>query len=58
MTWFGWIFVGWYAVSSLLVIGSIGKPRQPTHPATAVLMVVVAALMITGVLTIGTGSGF
>lgn len=36
-----WCFVAWLAISGLIVVGQIGKPKRPTTPAVAVVTVVI-----------------
>lgn len=57
MTWFGWVVVAWWAISVLMVVANVGKPRKPIEPATAVVAVIVAALLCIGLFTVGTGTG-
>lgn len=55
MNWFGWLLVAWWAASALFTVGNIGKPNKPTRPGVAVAVVVIDALLIVGLLTMGTG---
>ena len=41
-----WFIVGLVALSSLLVIGSVGKPRKPITPGSAATTVAINALFI------------
>lgn len=45
-----WVLVGWIALNLLLVIGSVGKPREPNSPAVAVLTVVVWSAIVAAIL--------
>lgn len=45
-----WIIVGLCALGPLLVISSIGKPRKPNTPGTAVASVVISAAEIVAIL--------
>ncbi len=56
MTWYGWFLLGWWAFVSLLVVGMIGRKRDPITPASAVATIVINALFIWGLVTVGTGS--
>jgi hypothetical protein len=47
MTWPKYVLLALYGLSVLYTIGSIGKPRQPTTPESAV-----AALIFTGLLVV------
>ena len=38
----------WVALSALLTIAAIGKPREPITPGVAVAVVITSMLMITG----------
>ena len=55
MNWFGWLLVAWWAVSALLTVGYIGKPRKPLVPSTAVVVILIYAALIVGLLAVGTG---
>jgi hypothetical protein len=54
MTWFGWLLVGLIALGGLLSVGQIGRPREPLTPGTGALIVVLDALLILGVVLVGT----
>jgi hypothetical protein len=41
-----WLIVAWLAIGALLTIGSIGKPRKPIEPSTAVI----GAVLTTGII--------
>jgi hypothetical protein len=42
-----YVVAGWQAIGILLSDGSAGKPRKPTTPGTAALIVAVGAAIIT-----------
>lgn len=46
MTWYAWVIVALAAVSALLTVLNIGKPRSPISPPVAALIVVANALYI------------
>lgn len=54
MTWFGYLFVALLSLSTLMVVGSIGKPRGPLEPTAAAVIVLINALLILGAITVGT----
>jgi hypothetical protein len=54
MTWFGWFLVGWYVLNALGSVALVGKQRPVITPGAAVILVVIYALMILGVLLVGT----
>jgi hypothetical protein len=46
-----YVIAGWLTLGALLTIGFIGKPRKPTTPGTAAVVVMInAALIVTLVL--------
>lgn len=38
--------IAWIALTSLLVVGNIGKPRTPTTPLAAVIVLLLNALTV------------
>lgn len=54
LNWFGWVLVGMYVLSALLSVGTVGKPRTPTEPGAAVIIVVLNTLLVLGLLFVGT----
>ena len=50
MHWLNWAVVGVLAVNILVVIGFVGKPRQPITSATAVVSTIFTALLIVAIL--------
>lgn len=46
MTWYVWLVVALIAVSSMLTIASIGKPRKPMTSGTAVWVLLVNAALV------------
>lgn len=57
VTWLGWAIVGLYALTAFVIVAQVGKPKQPSTPLGAAFGVVYAALVVIGLLTVGTGSG-
>ena len=55
MNWFGWLLVAWWAISALVTVVYIGKPRKPLEPSVAAIVVAVYAAEIVALLTVGTG---
>lgn len=47
MTWMLWVVAGWFVVSTLIVVGSVGKERKPIEPSTAVGAAVINGALIT-----------
>lgn len=56
MTWFGYTLLAIYAVSTIINISWVGKPRQPLTAGTAAFLTVYTALIVWGILAVGTGS--
>ena len=52
MAWQQWALVALIAASTLSVVGSIGRPREPLTPGVAVAVLVTNVLMIWAVVTI------
>ena len=50
MDWFLWVIVGLWALSGLMAVALIGKPREPIDPGLAVGLVLIYALLIVGLL--------
>lgn len=46
MNWLAWFFIGTYAFAALYGVATIGKPRKPTTPGQAVLVVIIDAAFI------------
>lgn len=57
MPWYAWLVTALVGVSTLVTIGSVGKPRKPTTPGIAVAVVVVNGLFVWGVVALGTRCG-
>jgi hypothetical protein len=57
MTWFGWVMVTWWVLSTLITIGSIDKARPRITSQTASIMVIGYALMIWATIVVGTHHG-
>jgi hypothetical protein len=53
MNWFEWLLIGWWTMTAFAVIGNIGKPRKPTEPLTAAIVVAINAAFIVGVILVG-----
>jgi hypothetical protein len=43
MAWFLYALAGWETVGAFLAISAIGKPRKPTTPAQAAVIVAISA---------------
>jgi hypothetical protein len=56
LNWFGWVLLGVWVLSTLTSVGTIGQPRKPLTPGTAVFVVVFNSLLICGLLFVGTQS--
>lgn len=54
MTWFGYVLIATCVLNVALTIGQIGKPRRPIDRSTAVGSLVVNALYVWALATIGT----
>lgn len=52
MIWYAWVLVGTIALSSLMVIASIGKPRKPQTPGGAVAVLIVNGLIVWAVVSL------
>lgn len=50
MNWFDWLLVAYFSINALIIIGIIGKDREPITPTTAVFVVIIYALLIAGVI--------
>jgi hypothetical protein len=48
MNWFDWMLVALFAYSALLVVAQVGKPKKPTEPVTAAIVVAIDAALIVG----------
>lgn len=53
MTWFDYVLTGWLIFGALAGVAIIGKKRDPINPSTAVLTVVINALIIVGLVLVG-----
>ena len=47
---FDWILVAWWLFGTVLVVASVGKPRKPTEPSTAAIVVLINIALIAGLL--------
>jgi hypothetical protein len=49
-----YVIAGWLAAGALVSVGTVGKPRKPTTPgAAAVIVILDAALVVTLILAAG-----
>lgn len=56
MTWFGWTLIAIQVIGTLSQIALIGRPRTPYTPMGALVSVSIGALLVFGVLYVGTGT--
>jgi hypothetical protein len=54
VTWFGVALIVLCVVNSMLVTVQVGKPRKPMEPAAAAIGILLNALIVWGVLAVGT----
>lgn len=54
MTWFGWLLASDLGLTVLWKIWTVGRPRKPISGGEAAFAVIVVALYIFGMATIGT----
>jgi len=53
MNWFLWVLVGWFFLKAIAAVANVGKPRPKLNPGDAAFIVVLYALLISGVLLFG-----
>jgi len=46
VTWVFWFLIGWFALSPLVTIALIGRPRKPLGPVDGVASLIIAAGLI------------
>ena len=52
MSWQQWLLVGFFAFAALANITTIGEPRKPTTPNSAVVALIAQALLIWALVSI------
>lgn len=50
VSWFDWILLGWWAIGAILTISCIDKPRKPTTPGVAILVLIINVALTLGLL--------
>ena len=53
MNWYLWFLVAWFLLGAVMVVANVGKPRKPTTPDIAAIIVVIDALLIAGIFVFG-----
>lgn len=53
MSWYLWFLAGWFLLGAVLVVASVGQPREPITRESAAFSVVICALLILGLFAFG-----
>jgi hypothetical protein len=55
LTWFGYVVLVLWIANAIAAVLMVGKIRKPTDPGTLLAQLILDALLILGLLAIGTG---